>query len=111
MDVLSLSLLALVAGLATLAQFQLILTHNQTKEVIRLSAQETVDAIVAQLAQAKGEIVSRINDLQADLDAAGVADSVDLSALAAAAQALDDVVADAPVAEDVPVEEAPAEEG
>jgi hypothetical protein len=41
--------------------------------------------------------VAKIADVQAQLDAAGVpAEQVDLTALTAAAQALDDVVADEP---------------
>ena len=76
-----------------------------TKEVFMSEVQSAVDAVVAQLGKAKDEIVSKIADVEAQLEAASVpAEVVDLSALKAAAQALDDVVADAPVEEDAPVE-------
>jgi len=62
-----------------------------------VSTQESIDAIVVQLGKAKDEVVAKIADVQAQLDAAAVpAEVVDLSALSAAAQALDDVVPDAP---------------
>jgi hypothetical protein len=63
-----------------------------------VSTQEAVDKITAQISKAQVELVNRIADVQAQLDAAGVAEQVDLSSLTAAAQALDDVVPDAPVA-------------
>jgi hypothetical protein len=64
---------------------------------LAMSTQESIDAIVVQLGKAKDEVVAKIADVQAQLDAAGVpAEQVDLTALAAAAQALDDVVADEP---------------
>jgi len=57
--------------------------------------QSAVDAVVEQLSRAKGEIVAEI----AKLEAAVVAgEPVDLTALKDAAQALDDVVVDAPEA-------------
>ena len=59
-----------------------------------ISTQDAVNAVVEQLVKAQREIVSRIADVQAQLDAAGVAEQIDLSSLTAAAQALDDVVAD-----------------
>jgi len=64
-----------------------------------MSTQDTINAIVTQLGKAKDEIVAKIADVQAQLDAASVpAEQVDLSALTAAAQALDDIVPDpAPV--------------
>jgi hypothetical protein len=69
-----------------------------------MSVQDAVNAITAQLVKAQGEITNRIADVQAQLDAAGVAEQIDLSSLTAAAQALDDVVADvAVVAEPEPV--------
>lgn len=61
-----------------------------------MSTQEAVDKITAQIGKAQAELVNRINEVQAQLDAAGVAEQIDLSSLTAAAQALDDVVADAP---------------
>jgi len=64
---------------------------------LAMSTQDSVDAIVVQLGKAKDEVVAKIADVQAQLDAAGVpAEQVDLTALTAAAQALDDVVADEP---------------
>ena len=70
-----------------------------TIERLAMSTQESVDAIVVQLGKAKDEVVAKIADVQAQLDAAAVpAEVVDLSALSAAAQALDDVVPDAPAA-------------
>jgi hypothetical protein len=63
-----------------------------------VSTQESIDAVVTQLGKAKDEIVAKIADVQAQLDAAAVpAEVVNLDALTAAAQALDDVVPDAPV--------------
>ena len=59
-----------------------------------VSTQDAINAVVEQLVKAQREIVNRIADVQAQLDAAGVAEKVDLSSLTAAAQALDDVVAD-----------------
>jgi hypothetical protein len=74
-----------------------------------MSTQETVNAIAAQLRKAKDEIVAKIVDLNVQLEDAGVADVVDTSELVAVAQALDDIVPDAPdVVEDVPAE-VPAE--
>jgi hypothetical protein len=85
---------------------------KRLEKVVIMSAQDSINAVVAQLGKAKAEIVAKIADVQAQLDAASVpAEQVDLSALTAAAQALDDVVADAPVEVpvEVPVEEAPVE--
>lgn len=59
--------------------------------VVMSSVQDAVDEIVAQLAKAKAEIVSEIESLEA---AVAAGESVDLTALKAAAQALDDVVVD-----------------
>lgn len=62
---------------------------------LRMSTQEAVDAVVEQLGKATAEIVSKIEDVQAQLVAAQVpADVVNLDALKAAAQALDDIVPD-----------------
>jgi hypothetical protein len=63
---------------------------------LHMSTQESIDAIVAQLGKAQAEVVSKIADVQAQLDAANVpAEVVNLDALTAAAQALDDIVPDA----------------
>jgi len=81
------------------------IAHN-LKEVIRMSAQDSINAVVAQLGKAKGEIVAKIADLQAQIDSGVPAEQLDLTALTAAAQGLDDVVADAPAEPaDVPVDE------
>lgn len=66
------------------------------------AVQDAVDQIVTQLAKAQAEIVDKIDELEASI-AAG--ETPDLSALKAAAQALDDVVPD--VVEEPPVEEPP----
>ena len=62
-----------------------------------MSAQDAVNVIVAQLDKAKTEIVGKVADLQAQIDNGVPAEQLDLSALVAAAQALDDIVPDAPV--------------
>jgi len=95
------------------------LTHvvdidRQTRKRIGMSTQETINAVVAQLGKAKGEIISKIADLQIQLDDANVADKVDITELVAAAQSLDDIVPDVVEAEPVEddedeVEEVPAE--
>ena len=66
----------------------------QSLKGVLVSTQDAVNAVTAQLVKAQREIVSRIADVQAQLDAAGVAEQIDLSSLTAAAQALDDVVPD-----------------
>ena len=58
------------------------------------AVQDAVDALVAQLGKAKGEIVGKIDELQAAVDAG---ETPALTALRDAVQALDDVVPDAPV--------------
>lgn len=61
-----------------------------------VSTQESIDAVVAQLGKAKDELLAEIADVKAQLEAASVpAETVDLTALTAAAQALDDIVPDA----------------
>jgi len=90
---------------AILATTAYILFYNRTLGRSVMSTQAQVDAVVAQLAKAKTEIVEKIADLQLALDDAGVAEVVDVSELVAAAQALDDIVPDAPEVDD----EVPAE--
>lgn len=72
-------------------------------ENIVSEVQDAVDAVVVQLVSAKEEILAEIAALEAQEP------SIDLSALKAAAQALDDVVVDEPLVveevEEVPVEE------
>lgn len=65
-----------------------------------MSTQDAINAVTEQLVKAQREIVARIADVQAQLDAAGVAEQIDLSSLTAAAQALDDVVPDPEVVVD-----------
>jgi uncharacterized protein YPO0396 len=97
---------ALVALPGILACFRIEAMHNHLVEhidrqvahlrkVIIVSTQDAINAITDQLVKAQREIVARIADVQAQLEAAGVAEQVDLSSLTAAAQALDDVVPDA----------------
>jgi hypothetical protein len=72
-----------------------------TLEGFTMSTQDAINAVTSQLVKAQREIVNRIAEVQAQLDAAGVAEQIDLSSLTAAAQALDDVVPDG-VVEDAP---------
>ena len=81
-----------------------LLTTQQLKEIIVGATQDAVDQIVGQLAKAQAEIVDRIADLE---DAIAAGETPDLTALKAAAQALDDVVGD--VVEEPPVDEPPVE--
>lgn len=72
---------------------------RQVKHVERFvmsAAQDAIDSVVGQLRKAQLEIVTKIAEVQDQVDAAGAAGQVDLSALTEAAQALDDVVPDAP---------------
>lgn len=64
--------------------------------------QDTVNALVDQLRKSQTEIVAQLARAQAQIDAAGVADQVDLSTLVSAVQAIDDIVPDAPA--DPPVD-------
>ena len=70
-------------------------THR-IEGLITMSTQDTINAVVAQLGKAKDEILAQIADLNTQIANAGVAEQVDTSALTAAAQALDDIVPDAP---------------
>lgn len=90
------------------------------ERVMMTNTQDAVNALTEKLGRVRTEILEKLADAQDQIDAAGVADEVDLSALNAAAQALDDIVPDAPevtdeappaeVADEVPAEvDAPAE--
>lgn len=79
------------------------LTHHLAG-VIRLATQDALNAITAQLRKAKDELTAKLADVQAQLDAAGVAEQVDLSELSAVAQALDDIVPDPAAEPSEPVE-------
>lgn len=83
---------------------------DRLERFVMSATQDAVNAIVGQLEKARGEIVDRIAEVQAQVDDAGVADQVDLTALTEVAQSLDDIVPDA--VEDLPaevVEDLPAE--
>lgn len=74
---------------------------------LAMSTQDSIDAIVVQLGKAKAEVVAKIADVQAQLDAAAVpAEKVNLDALTAAAQALDDIVPDPAPVDPAPVDPA-----
>ena len=74
-----------------------------------MATQEQIDALTVQIRRGTGEVLSKLADVQAQLEDANVADQVDISELVAAAQALDDIVPDAPeVVEELP-SEVPAE--
>lgn len=98
-------ILTAVACLFTRATSQRAFT-TQLKEIAMTATQDIVDAVVAQLGKAKGEIIAKLTDLQGQLDAAGVSEQVDLSPLVQIAQSLDDIVPDAPAEEpaDEPVD-------
>ena len=59
-----------------------------------MSVQEIVDGLVVQVGKSKTELMNRLAELQLQVDSAGVAEQVDLSALSAAIQGLDDIVPD-----------------
>ena len=78
---------------------------------LNVNVQQAVDALTQQLVKSQRELVGRIADVQAQLDAASVpVEVVDLSALTAVAQALDDVVPDAVTPAPVVVEDAVVED-
>jgi len=64
-------------------------------EKIMSQTQEKIDALAAQLGKVKAEILSQVAALQAQIEAG---EAVDLTALTAAVQGLDDLNADAPEA-------------
>ena len=76
------------------------------ERVTMTNTQDAVNALTEKLGRVRTEIVEKLADAQDQIDAAGVADEGDLSALNAAAQALDDIVPDAPEVTDT---EPPAE--
>jgi len=88
------------AGLFALAGFQLLVLSEISRSV--MSVQEIVDGLVVQVGKSKTELMNRLAELQLQVDSAGVAEQVDLSALSAAIQGLDDIVPDQ-------VDEVPAE--
>lgn len=78
---------------------------NHLERITMSATQDAVNAVVVKLQHAREEIVQRLSEVQAQLDAGVPAEEVDLSALTEAAQALDDIVPDVP---EVPAE-APTE--
>jgi hypothetical protein len=66
--------------------------------------QSVVDAVVGQLGKVRDEILSRLSEVQAQVELAGVKEEVDLSGLVAIADALDAIVPDAAVEAEVDVE-------
>ena len=104
----SLHLLIAVALLMTAQYFTLIVLYTLRKAT--MTTQDAVDAIVTQLANAKAEILDELAAVQAQLEDAEAADKVDLSGLTAIAQALDDVVPDAPAETPTEVESDEADE-
>ena len=93
-DLLTVAAVIFVATLIVTAYTDLTTRTNQLENLIMSNAQEVIDAVTAQIVHAQGELVGRIAEVQAQLDAAGVAEQIDLTSLTAAAQALDDVVPD-----------------
>jgi 3-oxoacyl-[acyl-carrier-protein] synthase III len=85
-------------------------TRQQLKEYIRMSTQETVDAVTAKLDKVYTEVTSAREILLAEI-ARLQGDQVDTTALEAAADKLDDINEDAPEPqpEPAPVVEEPAE--
>lgn len=96
--------------LVAFGSFLTLFTIIRIERFIMSEVQDAVDAVVAQLGKARAEIVAEIANLEAQI---GAGEAPDLTALKAAAQALDDVVPDAPVEVppvDVPVDPAPVED-
>lgn len=86
--------------------------HHTLKGTIMTAAQDAVDQITLQLGKAKDEILAKVADLETQI---ANGETPDLTALRAAAQALDDVVPDPepepePTPEPEPEPEAPTEE-
>ena len=105
------SCILLICGFTLWVTAYIASTIGRSIVVQNQNVQEAVNAITEQLVKAQREVVAKIADVQAQLDAANVpAEVVDLSALTEAAQRLDDVVPDpAPEAPTDVVEEVVAE--
>ena len=103
-NLLTVAAVIFVATLIVTAYTDLTTRTNQLENLIMSNTQEVIDAVTAQIVKAQRELVGRIAEVQAQLDAAGVAEQVDLTALTAAAQALDDVVPDPAVETATPTE-------
>lgn len=114
----TIALIALTLATTVLA-YRLGTIHNHLVEhldrqtahlqgVIAMSQQGIVNRVVAQLSRAKEEIIGKLTELQTQIDNGVPAEELDLGPLTDLAQALDDVVLDAPVAPpaDAPVDPA-----
>jgi ABC-type transporter Mla subunit MlaD len=70
--------------------------YHQLKNKLMATLEEQLDAIIAQISKASGEITDRIDELEAELGQITPSAQQKLDALKAAAQTLDDIVPDAP---------------
>lgn len=86
--------------LAAIAAVGVLSTH-ELKGVIVSAVQDAVDSITAQVLKSKDEVLGKIAELEAAVAAGEVPD---FTALKAAVQSVDDIVADAPVEEVPPAE-------
>lgn len=93
--------IAALAAIAITIHHDIIRTIERNTMSINVNVQATIDAAVAQLTKAHRELADRLEaatlGIQAQLVEAGVAEQVDLSALTAIAQQIDDLVPDAVV--------------
>ena len=76
---------------AILGALAFLLFNASTQARSIMSVQEVVDGLVEQVAKVKNELVTRLAELQLQVSAG---QEVDLSALSAAIQSLDDIVPD-----------------
>jgi hypothetical protein len=89
---------------------------NHYQEENKMTVQDAVNTVTARLDKVYNEVVAQadslrtvIADLQAQIESAGVTEQVDLSALEAAAEKLDDIVPDEVPAPPVDVVDAPVD--
>lgn len=82
-------------------------TTEQLKETIMSALDDTLNQITGQLAKAREEILTKLDELEAALAANQPPAQETLDALRAAAQSLDDVIPDQPPAEEPPAEPTP----
>lgn len=71
---------------------------HHLERFVMSAAQDAVNAVAATVRKGTAEVLGRIGELQSQIDAGVPAEELDLSELTAAAQALDDIVPDAPAA-------------
>lgn len=69
---------------------------NHLERFIMSTQQDAVNAVAAKIRKGTQEVLGRIADLQEQVDAGVPSEDLDLSELTAAAEALDDIVPDAP---------------